>query len=84
MRTKRKKGTGDTDTTGKHSVRFKAYVRAVREGKLNPSINALSLFEYQGKKIGKITAKLFLEAMEKTGVVQKTEKGGKTAWIRCA
>lgn len=81
---KRKKGTGDTDTTGKHNTRYKAYCKAVNEGVLNPSINAFSLYEYQGKKIGKITAKIFLQAMCESGLVQKTEKGGKTAWVKCA
>ncbi len=80
---KRTKGTGDTETTGKHNKRFVAYSKAVKEGKLNPSRYALTRFEIDGKKIGSVTAVEFLLAMEKAGVVQRTEKGGKTAWVKC-
>ena len=80
---KRTKGTGDTETTGKHNKRFMAYSKAVKEGKLNPSRYALTRHEFNGKKIGSATAMEFLLAMEKAGVVQRTEKGGKTAWTRC-
>jgi hypothetical protein len=81
---KRTKGTGDTETTGKHNKRFVAYSKAVKEGKLNPSRYALTRHEFDGKKIGSATAMEFLLAMEKAGVVQRTEKGGKTAWAKCA
>ena len=80
---KRTKGTGDTETTGKHNKRFMAYSKAVKEGKLNPSRYALTRFDIDGKKIGSVTAVEFLLAMEKAGVVQRTEKGGKTAWAKC-
>jgi len=78
------KGRGDTDTTGKHNKRFKAYCKAVKEGKLNPSRYALTRHEIDGKKIGSATAMEFLLAMEKAGMVQRTEKGGKTTWAKCA
>jgi hypothetical protein len=78
---KRMKGTGDTDTTGKHNKRFKAYCKAVKEGKINPSQYALTRHEIDGKKIGSVTAVEFLQAMEGLGIVQRTEKGGKTTYI---
>lgn len=78
---KRTKGTGDTDTAGKHNKRFMAYSKAVKEGKLNPSRYALTRFEIDGKKIGSVTAVEFLQAMEGLGIVQKAEKGGKTTYI---
>ena len=80
---KRTKGTGDTETTGKHNKRFMAYSKAVKEGELNPSRYALTRHEFDGKKIGSATAMEFLLAMEKAGVIQRTEKGGKTAWAKC-
>jgi hypothetical protein len=78
---KRTKGTGDTDTTGKHNKRFMAYSKAVKEGKLNPSRYALTRHEIDGKKIGSVTAVEFLQAMEGLGIVQKAEKGGKTMYV---
>lgn len=80
---KRTKGTGDTDTTGKHNKRFMAYSKAVRDGKLAPSRYALTRYEIDGKKIGSATAVEFLQAMEGLGIVQRTEKWGKTAWAKC-
>ena len=78
---KRTKGTGDTDTTGKHNKRFMAYSKAVKEGKLNPSRYALTRHEIDGKKIGSVTAVEFLQAMEGLGIVQKADKGGKTMYV---
>jgi len=77
---KRTKGTGDTDTTGKHNKRFKAYCKAVKEGKINPSRYALTRHEIDGKKIGSATAVEFLLAMETAGFIQKIDKGGKTTY----
>lgn len=78
---KRTKGTGDTDTTGKHNKRFMAYYKAVKDGKLNPSRYALTRHEIGGKKIGSATAVEFLQAMCESGVIQKIEKGGKTTYL---
>lgn len=78
---KRTKGTGDTETTGKHNKRFMAYSKAVKEGKINPSRYALTRHEIDGKKIGSATAVEFLQAMEGLGIVQRTEKGGKTTYL---
>ena len=77
---KRTKGTGDTDTTGKHNKRFVAYSKAVKEGKINPSRYALTRHEIDGKKIGSATAVEFLLAMETAGFIQKIDKGGKTTY----
>ena len=78
---KRTKGTGDTDTTGKHNKRFVAYSKAVKDGKINPSRYALTRHEIDGKKIGSATAVEFLQAMEGLGLIQRTEKGGKTMYV---
>jgi hypothetical protein len=79
---KRKKGTGDTDTIGKHNKRFMAYSKAVKEGELNPSRYALTRHEIDGKRIGSVTAVEFLQAMEGLGIVQRVENGGKTSYLR--
>jgi hypothetical protein len=78
---KRTKGVGDTDTTGKHSTRFKAYCTAVKKGLVNPTIYALVRYPINGKKIGSTTAMEFLQAMNESGLIQKIEKGGKTTYV---
>lgn len=77
---KRESGTGDTDTEGKHATRYKAYYKLVSTGKLTPSIYALCKYEFRGKKIGAETAKIFLAAMERDGIIGRTEKYGKPAY----
>ena len=77
---KRMKGTGDTDTTGKHNKRFMAYSKAVKEGKLNPSRYALTRYEIDGKKIGSSTAVEFLQAMDKVGLIERFNVNGKTSY----
>lgn len=76
-----KNGRGDTDTTGKHSTRFKAYCTAVKKGLANPTIYALVRYPINGKKIGSTTAMEFLQAMNESGLIQKIEKGGKVTYI---
>ena len=77
---KRTKGAGDTDTTGKHSTRFKAYCNAVKQGLVNPTIYALVRYPINGKKIGSSTAVEFLQAMEKAGLIERFSVNGKTSY----
>lgn len=74
---------GDTQTKGKHSTRYNTYYRAVKSGKINPTIYGLTNHKIDGVGIGVKTARTFLEAMEKAGLIQKVEKEGKTTWARC-
>lgn len=79
-RRKRTKGTGDTATTGKHNRRYKAYVKAVKSGKLKPSQYALVRHVHDGEKIGTETAQIWLEAMREDGVLREVVKNGKRAY----
>ena len=78
---KSRKGGGDTNTTGKHSTRYNAYCKAVKTGKITPTVYGLTKHKIDGVGIGVETARGFLIEMEKAGVVQRTEKGGKTTYI---
>ena len=78
---KARKGGGDTNTKGKHSTRYNAYCKAVKTGKINPTVYGLTKHKIDGVGIGVETARGFLGEMEKSGVVQRTEKGGKTSYI---
>lgn len=75
---------GDTRTNGKHSNRYKEYKKAVKTGKIKPTVYALQRHKVDGAGLGVETARAFLEAMERDGVIQQCEKDGKKTWIRCA
>lgn len=73
-------GRGDTATTGKHSRRYKAYLRSVKKGELKPSQYALVRHVHLGEKIGTETAQIWLEAMREEGVLREVVKRGKRAY----
>lgn len=72
---------GDTRTNGKHSNRYKEYRKAVKTGKIKPTVYALQRHKVDGAGLGVETARAFLRAMERDGVINKSESGGKTAYI---
>lgn len=78
---KARKGGGDTNTTGKHSSRYNAYLKAVKNGKITPTVYGLTKHKIDGVGIGVETARGFLIEMEKAGVVSKADKGGKTMYV---
>jgi hypothetical protein len=78
---KSRKGGGDTNTKGKHSTRYNAYCKAVKNGKITPTVYGLTKHKIDGVGIGVETARGFLGEMEKAGVVQKADKGGKTMYV---
>jgi hypothetical protein len=78
---KARKGGGDTNTTGKHSTRYNAYCKAVKTGKITPTVYGLTKHKIDGVGIGVETARGFLIEMEKAGVVSKADKGGKTMYV---
>ena len=78
---KARKGGGDTNTKGKHSTRYNAYCKAVKTGKITPTVYGLTKHKIDGVGIGVETARGFLIEMEKAGVVSKADKGGKTMYV---
>ena len=78
---KARKGGGDTNTKGKHSTRYNAYCKAVKTGKITPTVYGLTRHKIDGVGIGVETARGFLGEMEKSGEDQRTEKRGKTSYI---
>jgi hypothetical protein len=65
----------DTGTEGKASVRYERVKALVRSRTVNPSINAL--YRIPDEHISKDTAKDYMQAMEKEGVVVKDGRGWK-------
>jgi hypothetical protein len=63
----------DTGTTGKASVRYERVKMLVEGRTVKPSINAL--YRIPDEHISKDTAKDYIEAMERDGIVRKHGKG---------
>lgn len=63
----------DTGTEGKASVRYERVKALIKSRTMNPSINAL--YRIPDEHISKDTAKDYMQAMEKEGVVAKQGKG---------
>ncbi len=63
----------DTGTTGKASVRYERVKMLVKGRTVKPSINAL--YRIPDEHISKDTAKDYIEAMERDGIVKKHGKG---------
>jgi len=74
------RGRGDTATTGKHSRRYKAYLKAVKKGGLPPTQYKFVRHVFEGEKIGTETAQIWLEAMREDGVLRAVVKNGKRGY----
>ncbi|MCP4695294.1 MAG: hypothetical protein GY862_00390, partial [Gammaproteobacteria bacterium] len=71
-RVKREAGTGDTDTIAPNNRRYLRVKRLILNGKLSPSVYALCKYDGWGrgvKKLGKDTARAFLEAIAGEGAI---------------
>ena len=77
---KSRKGGGDTKTTGKHSTRYNAYLKAVKTGKIKPTIYSLMKYKIDGIGLGVETARGFLSEMEKSGLLEKLNINGKNSY----
>lgn len=63
----------DTGTKGKAAGRYERLKKMVIVGQVKPSINAL--YALDGEHVSKPTAREYLEAMERDGIVKKHGKG---------
>ena len=63
----------DTGTKGKAAGRYERLKKMVIAGQVKPSINAL--YALDGEHVSKPTAREYLEAMERDGIVKKHGKG---------